>query len=97
MPAVKDECRVPVDGRLVVTRTRDGGESFETLASGLPQEQCYDIVFRHALDIDETGNRLVFGTTTGSLFISEDQGDSWTSISRHLPPVYAARFAKPIS
>ena len=65
VPGIKDECRVPADARLVVTRTRDGGKSFQTLTSGLPQSDCYDIVFRHALDVDETGNRLAVGTTTG--------------------------------
>ncbi|HIK96275.1 MAG TPA: exo-alpha-sialidase, partial [Planctomycetes bacterium] len=75
VPAVKDECRVPVDGRLVVTRTRDGGKSFETLASGLPQEHCYDIVFRHGLDLDDTGRQLAMGSSTGGLWISENDGD----------------------
>ena len=82
---------------MVVNRTRDGGSTFETLSEGLPQDHAYDLVFRHALDIDESGDRLVFGSTTGSLFISENQGDSWQSISRHLPPVYAVRFDKPSS
>ncbi len=92
IPAVKDEVRIPVDGRLVVTRTRDGGRSFDVMTRGLPQEHAYDVVFRHAFDIDESGDRLAFGSTTGSLFVSEDQGDSWTCVSSHLPPVYAVRF-----
>ena len=53
VPAVKDECRVPVGGRVVVSRTRDGGATFEELRQGLPQENAYDLVFRHALDVDE--------------------------------------------
>ncbi len=93
VPAQKDECRIPVDGKVVVTRTRDGGRSFETLRNGLPQDQAYDLTFRHALDVDPSGTRLVFGSTTGSLWISEDQGDSWQAVSEHLPPVYAVRFA----
>jgi hypothetical protein len=94
IPAIKDEKRIPVGGRVVVTRTRDGGRSFQTLTGGLPQEHAYDLVFRHALDIDEAGDRLAFGSTTGSLWISDDQGDSWQTISTHLPPVYAVRFEK---
>jgi len=94
VPSFKDEKRCPLDGRVVVNRTSDGGRTFETLRNGLPQEHAYDLVYRHALDIDETGNRLVFGSTTGSVWISEDGGDSWQTVSTNLPPVYAVRFAK---
>lgn len=94
VPARSDELRLPVDGQVVVTRTRDGGQTFETLRDGLPQRHAYDLTFRHALDVDETGDRLAFGTTTGSLWISENGGDAWTAISHHLPPVYCARFVK---
>lgn len=92
IPAIKDEKRIPVAGQVVVTRTRDGGRSFETLRNGLPQEHAYDLVYRHALDIDATGERLAFGSTTGNLWVSDDQGDSWQCISQHLPPIYAVRF-----
>lgn len=92
VPGVKDECRVPVDGRLVVTRTQDGGESFEALSAGLPQEQCYDLVYRHGLDVSQDGKRLAMGSTTGNLWISEDRGEQWQSISTSLPPIYAVRF-----
>jgi hypothetical protein len=93
VPAVKDEKRVPVDGRLVVTRTRDGGATFDVLGNGLPARDAYDLVYRHGLDVDASGRTLAFGSTTGSLFVSEDAGDSWTLMSAHLPPVYAVRFA----
>lgn len=92
VPAVKDEQRVPVDAHLVVTRTRDGGRSFETLDRGLPDERAYDLVYRHGLDISSDGERLAFGSTTGSLWISDNQGDSWTNVSRHLPPILCVRF-----
>lgn len=94
VPAQKDEHRIPVDGRVVVTRTRDGGRTFDVLREGLPQEHAYDLTFRHALDIDESGDRLAFGSTTGSLWISENQGDHWQCISQHLPPIYCVAFAK---
>ncbi|MCL4212234.1 MAG: hypothetical protein KJZ68_16405, partial [Phycisphaerales bacterium] len=90
----KDEKRVPVRGQVVVMRTTDGGRSFDTLRKGLPQEFAYDLVFRHALDVDESGQRLAFGSTTGSLWTSEDGGDSWQTVSTHLPPIYAVRFIK---
>jgi hypothetical protein len=93
VPAIKDEKRIPADGRLVVTRTRDGGRTFDVLRAGLPQRHAYDIVFRHALDIDPRGETLAFGSTTGSLWVSDDQGDTWRSVSEHLPPIYCVRFA----
>lgn len=92
VPAVKDECRVPVDGKLVVMRTRDGGHSFETLSNGLPQEHAYDLTFRHALDVCAEGSHLAFGSTTGNLWLSSDQGDNWHLLSNHLPPIYAVSF-----
>lgn len=92
VPEIKDEKRIPVAGRVVVTRTRDGGRTFETLTRGLPQEHAYDIVYRHALDIDRTGERLAMGSTTGGVWVSENQGDDWQLVSHTLPPVYAVRF-----
>ena len=93
VPAIKDECRIPVDGKVVVSRTRDGGNSFDVLKNGLPQEHAYDLVYRHALDIDDSGNRLAFGSTTGGLWLTEDQGDRWQTLSTNLPPIHAVRFA----
>jgi photosystem II stability/assembly factor-like uncharacterized protein len=92
VPAESDQFRVPVDGQVVVARTRDGGTSWELLRAGLPQESAYDLVFRHALDIDDAGRRLAFGSTTGNLWASSDAGDSWRTLSRHLPPIYAVRW-----
>ena len=93
VPAVKDSQRVPVDARVVVTRTRDGGESFDVLTEGLPSEHAYDIVYRHALDVDASGDCLAFGSTTGSLWFSDDQGDRWATLGTHLPPIYSVCFA----
>ncbi len=93
VPEIKDEQRIPKDGKLVVTRTRDGGETFETLTRGLPQSHAYDVVYRHALALDAEGQRLAIGSTTGGLWVSEDQGDSWSMISHTLPPIYAVSFA----
>jgi hypothetical protein len=92
VPAVKDECRVPVDHRLVVARTRDGGRSFETLSDGLPPPPAFDLVYRHALDLDPNGDCLAMGSTTGNLWISENGGAKWTTVSGNLPPIAQVRW-----
>jgi photosystem II stability/assembly factor-like uncharacterized protein len=92
VPGQADQCRVPVDGALVVNRTRDGGRSFETLHTGLPREDCYDLVYRHGLAVSPSGHRLMMGSTTGSLWASDDGGERWATVSTHLPPIFAVRF-----
>ena len=61
------------NGKLVVTRTTDGGASFEALTNGLPQAHAYDLIFRHGLTIDEEGSALAFGSTTDKVI----WGDDW--------------------
>ena len=91
VPATADQRRVPLDGALIVNRTRDGGRSFETLRRGLPQADCYDLIYRHGLAVDPSGQHLLIGSTTGGLWSSGDGGDRWATISSHLPPIYAVR------
>ena len=62
MPAVADQNRVPVDRALCVTRTRDGGQSFEVLREGLPQTDCFDLVYRHGLAVADDGKTLLDNT-----------------------------------
>jgi len=92
VPEIKDEKRIPSEGKLVVTRTRDGGKTFDVLTNGLPQSHAYDIVYRHALALSQDGDCLAFGSTTGGLWVSEDQGDTWECVTHTLRPVYAAQF-----
>lgn len=92
VPATRDERRIPENGSLSVRRTRDGGKTFERLAKGLPGEHAYDLCYRHALDVDDSGDTLAFGSTTGSLWVSGNGGDAWQCVSAHLPPIYAVRF-----
>ena len=92
VPAVKDEKRVPVGAALAVSRTRDGGASFETLRAGLPQQDCYDLVYRHGLAVADDGSSLLMGSTTGGLWASDDGGEHWRAVSLNLPPIYAVRF-----
>lgn len=91
VPAIKDELRIPVDGRVVVSRTGDGGKTFEVLRSGLPDTSACHLVYRHCLEVDSTGNVLAMGSTTGSFWISENSGDHWQRVSPDLPPIYSVR------
>jgi hypothetical protein len=93
VPGIKDEKRIPVDGALVVTRTRDGGKTFKSLKKGLPQKHAYDVVFRHGLALDDKGECLVMGSSTGNLWVSENQGDAWSLVTSTLPQIYAVRWA----
>lgn len=92
VPAIKDEARIPVDGKLVVTRTDDGGASFHAIDNGLPQGKAWDLIYRHALAIDAGGARLAMGSTTGNLWLSEDEGVSWQHLSAHMPPIAQVAF-----
>jgi photosystem II stability/assembly factor-like uncharacterized protein len=91
VPGISDEIRVAVDQALCVCRTDDGGKTWTAFRNGLPQENCFDITYRHSLDV--TGNTLVFGTTTGNLYLSEDLGENWELLNHSLPMVYCVHFA----
>ena len=93
VPAQADVCRIPVDGRMVVLRTDDGGRSFQAFGDGLPQTHAYHLVYWHALDVDATGRVLAMGSTTGGLWVSADAGEHWQELSRDLPPLSTVRFA----
>lgn len=92
VPAVADQTRVPVDAALAVTRTVDGGKSFSVLRNGLPQQHCYDLIYRHGLAVADDGRTLLMASTTGSVWLSENAGDSWRTISNTMPPAYAVCF-----
>jgi len=83
VPAVNDEKRIPVDGRLIVSRTIDGGRTFEVLREGLPQQHACDLVLRHAQDVHTSARRSPFGSTTESLWIDEHGGESWPPVTHH--------------
>lgn len=93
VPGVKDEARVPKDGKLVVQTTGDGGVSFAAQTAGLPQDNCWDLIYRHALAVDGSGTRLAMGSTTGNLWVSGDGGAHWSQLSATLPPIACVAFA----
>ena len=78
IPADSDESRVPPDLALCVCKTTDGGKTWVPKREGLPQQYCYDIVFRQSFANKE--NLLVFGTTSGNVYLSLDAGESWKAL-----------------
>ena len=88
VPIKSDSEHFPPEGKLRVYRSRSGGNQWEPLTQGLPQENCYVNVLRDAMcvdSMDECG--IYFGTTGGQVYASPDAGDNWTAIVRDLPRV----------
>ncbi len=88
VPILSDSYHYPPDGKLRVYRSRAGGNEWEALTNGLPQENCYVNVLRNAMVVDKLDScGIYFGTTGGQVYVSADSGDSWQTIVRDLPPV----------
>lgn len=88
VPILSDSLHYPPDGKLRVYRSRSGGEEWEALTKGLPQEHCYVNVLRDAMAVDTASPcGIYFGTTGGQVYASSDDGDNWEPIVRDLPAV----------
>jgi hypothetical protein len=88
VPITSDSLHYPPDGRLRVYRSRTGGDEWEPLTAGLPQEHCYVNVLRDAMAVDAMDScGVYFGTTGGQVYASADAGDTWAPIVRDLPAV----------
>jgi photosystem II stability/assembly factor-like uncharacterized protein len=92
VPITSDAEHYPPQGKLRVYRSRTGGDEWEPLTEGLPQQHCYVDVLRDAMAVDaldECG--VYFGTTGGQVYASADAGDTWAPIVRDLPAVLSVQ------
>ncbi|MGE5326414.1 MAG: protein kinase domain-containing protein [Deltaproteobacteria bacterium] len=94
LPVESDEFRCAVEGRLRVYRTRNAGGTWEALTRGLPQKGAYETVLRDALVTDSLDpHGLYFGTRSGQLFSSVDEGKTWKKILEGLPAIVCVKSA----
>jgi hypothetical protein len=88
VPITSDSLHYPPEGKLRVYRSRTGGNEWEPLSEGLPQQNCYVNVLRDAMAVDSLDScGIYFGTTGGQVYASADAGDRWAPIVRDLPAV----------
>jgi hypothetical protein len=88
VPITSDSHHFVPDGKLRVYRSRSGGNEWEPLTAGLPQENCYVNVLRDAMAVDSLDScGVYFGTSGGQVYASADSGDHWAPIVRDLPAV----------
>jgi hypothetical protein len=88
VPIKSDQMHFPLDGKLQVFRSRSGGNDWEALTNGLPQQDCYVNVLRDAMAVDRLDDcGIYFGTTGGQVYVSADAGDHWQAIAQNLPAV----------
>ena len=93
-PARPGHGRCMPDGAAAVWRTSDGGSSWQRLGRGLPQHGAHLGVLREAMAIDSYDTPgLYFGTSTGQVFASSDEGDNWSEIASYLPPISSVEVA----
>jgi photosystem II stability/assembly factor-like uncharacterized protein len=88
VPIKSDSEHFPLDGKLQVFRSRSGGNEWEPLTNGLPQQNCYVNVLRDAMAVDTLDDcGVYFGTTGGQIYCSPDGGDTWSAIVHDFPAV----------
>ena len=88
VPIKSDSEHFPPDGKLRVYRSKTGGNEWEALTKGLPQQDCYVNVLRDAMAVDSLDPcGIYFGTSGGQVYASADNGDTWEAIVRDLPRV----------
>ena len=87
-PIKSDSEHYPIDGKLRVYRSKVGGNEWEEFKNGLPEKDCYVNVLREASAVDRLDPcGIYFGTTGGQVFCSPDGGNTWETVTTHLPAV----------
>ena len=87
--------RTSPGGEPAVYGTRDAGNTWQRLDAGLPGSQAWWTVKRQAMTADRLDPvGLYFGTTSGEMWMSRDEGRQWESVARHLPEIYAVETAE---
>jgi photosystem II stability/assembly factor-like uncharacterized protein len=88
VPILSDSLHYPPDGKLRVYRSKTGGNEWQALTKGLPQQDCYVNILREAMSVDSLDPcGVYFGTTGGQVYASADAGDNWAPIVHDLPAV----------
>lgn len=94
VPLKADSERYTLNGAAAVWRSRDGGDTWERLSNGLPQTGAYLTILRDGMAVDNLDAAgIYFGTTTGQLFVSPDEGESWHLAAEFLPPIHSVEVA----
>ena len=82
--------RVSPEGQPALYCSQDGGETWFRQDIGLPMRNAWFTVLRQAMVTDSVNNTgIYFGTTSGSLWMSDNEGNSWRQIAVHLPRILA--------
>jgi hypothetical protein len=92
IPIKSDSDHFVPDGKLRVYRSKTGGNEWEALTKGLPQKDCYVNVLRDAMAVDSLEScGVYFGTSGGAVYVSADEGDTWSAIAKDLPAVLSVQ------
>ena len=76
---------MPYQNKLAVYTTNNGGKYWQALRNGLPQEAAFDLVLRDAFH--KVGQSMAFGTNNGNLYVSDNKGRDWNTLSQSLSAI----------